>query len=82
MKTWTIAAARTSMASVFDAALKEGSQRIERHDGKAAVMVAESDWKRLVAAYPTFADLILGAPIEGDDLPEPLPARAIGQDYF
>ena len=82
MKTWTITEARSNIATVFDAALKEGPQRIERRDAEAAVLVAEADWKRLTAAYPTFADLILGGPIEAEDMPERRPARAIERDYF
>lgn len=77
MKTWSITEARTKIASVFDAALAQGPQRIERRDSEKVVMVAEADWNRLVAEYPDFADLILKAPIGTDDLPERRPARIL-----
>jgi hypothetical protein len=67
---------------VFDAALNSGPQKIERRDSEPVVMIAESDWKRLVAEYPTVADLILNSPIEADDLPERHPARVIKGDSF
>jgi hypothetical protein len=80
MKTWTITQARAHIADVFDAALAQGPQRIARRDGEPVVMVAESDWNRLIAEYPTFADLILKAPLVPDDLPERGPARVVSED--
>ena len=77
MKTWSITEARANFSRVFDEALKYGPQRIARRDSEPIVMVAESDWKRLAAEYPTIADLILNAPFEPDDLPERRPARAV-----
>ena len=82
MRTWSITEARANISTVFDAALNDGPQKIERRDSEPVVMVAESDWNRLTAEYPTIADLILNAPIEADDLPERRPARVIGKDYF
>ncbi|MBV8473395.1 MAG: type II toxin-antitoxin system Phd/YefM family antitoxin [Hyphomicrobiales bacterium] len=82
MKTWSLTEARTNMSNVFDEALKHGPQRIERRDSEPVVMVAESDWNRLIAEYPTMADLILNAPFNEDDLPERRPARAITRDFF
>jgi len=75
MRTWSITEARANISDVFDAALRNGPQRIERRDSEPVVMVAESDWKQLVAAYPTMADLVLQSPIEDDDLPQRVPAR-------
>jgi hypothetical protein len=80
MKTWSITEARAHIADVFEAAIAQGPQRIERRDSEPVVMVAESDWNRLVAEYPTFADLILKAPLDTDDLPERRPARALSRD--
>ena len=82
MRTWTITEARANISNVFDQAIKDGPQRIERRDSEPVVMVAESDWKRLTAEYPTMADLILNSPIEEGDLPERRPARAITRDLF
>ena len=82
MKCWSITDARANISDVFDAALNSGPQKIERRDSEPVVMIAESDWKRLVAEYPTVADLILNSPIEADDLPKRRPARAIEGDFF
>jgi len=82
MRTWSISDARANISSVFDEALKNGPQKIERRDSEPVVMVAESDWNRLIAEYPTIAELILNAPIESDDLPDRRPARSITKDLF
>jgi PHD/YefM family antitoxin component YafN of YafNO toxin-antitoxin module len=80
MKSWSITEARARIADVFDAAIAQGPQRIERRDSEPVVMVAESDWNRLIAEYPTLADLILKAPLEADDLPKRRPARVLSSD--
>jgi antitoxin Phd len=82
MRSWSITEARANISDVFDAALSSGPQKIERRDSEPVVMVAESDWKRLVAEYPTVADLILKSPIEAADLPERRPARVIKDERF
>lgn len=82
MRSWSITEARANISDVFDAALQNGPQRIERRDSEPVVMVAESDWKRLVAEYPTVADLVLQSPIEEDDRPERLPSRVAAKNYF
>jgi prevent-host-death family protein len=82
MRTWTITEARANISNVFDEAIKDGPQRIERRDSEPVVMVAESDWKRLTAEYPTMADLILNSAVEDEYLPERRPARVITRDYF
>jgi hypothetical protein len=41
-------------------------------------MIAESDWRRLVAEFESFADFVLNSPLEPEDLPERRPARPIG----
>jgi len=80
MKTWSITEARAQISSLFDAALQNGPQRIERRDSEPVVMIAESDWLRLASEYPDFADLILKSPLEADDLPPRHPARALASD--
>ncbi len=82
MKTWSITDARANISDVFDAALRSGPQKIERRDSEPVIMVAESDWNRLVAEYPTVADLILNSPIAIDDVPERRPARTTKGDLF
>lgn len=80
MKSWTISEARTHISEVFSAALVAGPQKIERRDSEPVVMVAESAWKRLAGAYATFADMVLNAPIDPDDLPARRPARVLADD--
>jgi hypothetical protein len=80
MRTWSISDARANISNVLDEALKNGPQKIERRDSEPVVMFAESDWNRLIAAYPTIADLILNAPIESENLPDRRPARIVSKD--
>jgi antitoxin Phd len=82
MKTWSITEARANISRVFNEALKHGPQRIERRDSEPVVLVAESDWNRMVSQYPTLAEWILSSPLEPGDLPERRPARAIAKDVF
>ncbi len=82
MKTWSISEARANISSVFDEALRNGPQKIERRDSEPVVMVAEADWDRLIAEYPTIADLILNAPIEADDMPLRRSPRAMPEDIL
>jgi PHD/YefM family antitoxin component YafN of YafNO toxin-antitoxin module len=82
MRSWSITEARAKISDVFDAALTEGPQKIERRDSEPVVIVAESDWNRLVTEYQTVADLILIAPIEEEDMPVRQPARVITRELF
>lgn len=75
MKSWSITEARARIADVVDAALEKGPQRIERRDSEPVVVVSEAVWRRLAAEYPSFAELILDAPVAEDDLPLRRPAR-------
>jgi len=78
MKSWSITEATANIADVFDAALKD-PQKIERRESEAVVIVAESAWNKLLAEYPTFADLVLNADLEDEDLPRRQPARVLGR---
>jgi antitoxin Phd len=80
MRSWSITEARARISEVFDAALASGPQKIERRDSEPVVVVAESDWNRLVAEFRTVADFVLNAPFEEGDLPERRPARATTRD--
>jgi hypothetical protein len=82
MRSWSITEARAYISGVFDAALKSGPQKIERRDSEPVVMIAESDWKRLVAEYPTMAELVLKSPVEDDDGPKRRRPRAVAKSYF
>lgn len=75
MRTWKITEARARIADVVDAAIKDGPQRIERRDTDNVVVVSEAVWNRLAAQYPSFADVILNAPINPGDIPLRRPAR-------
>lgn len=79
MKSWKITEARARIAEVVDAALVEGPQRIERRDHDNVVVVSETVWKRLAAEYPSFADLVLNAPVDDDILPARRPARVLSE---
>lgn len=76
MRSWSITEARASIAEVFDAALNQGPQRIERRDS-ACVVISEEVWKKLAAEYPSFADLVTEAPIDEAGLPRRHPARIL-----
>lgn len=80
MRLWTISEARSRISEVFDAALSEGPQKIERREQDAVVVISESVWKTIENDYGDFADLILSAPVEEGDLPVRQPARVIDGD--
>lgn len=80
MRSWSISEARSRIAEVFEAALSEGPQKIERREQDAVVVISESAWKTIESDYADFADLILSAPIEEGDLPVRRPARVIDVD--
>jgi prevent-host-death family protein len=79
VKSWSITEARTNIAEVFDSALTDGPQRIERRDRQSVVMVSEAMWRQLEADYPSFADIVLDAPVDPDDLPQRQPARIVSR---
>lgn len=80
MRSWSVTEARAKISEVFDDALTKGPQRIERRDSEPVVVVAESVWKRFEAEYPSFADLVLNAPLDEEDLPKRRPARVLTSD--
>lgn len=80
MRSWSITQARARISEVFDAALKSGPQKVERRDSEPVVVVAQTDWDRLVTEYRTMSDLVLNAPIEEADLPKRRPARSAVRD--
>jgi len=82
VRSWSITEARAKISDVFDAALTAGPQKIERRGSEPVVIVAESDWNRLVTEYQTVADLVLNAPIEKEDMPEHQPSRVITRELF
>jgi hypothetical protein len=80
MKSWSITEARARISEMFDAALTEGPQRVERRDREGVVVVSEEVWTRLTLEYPSFADIVLEAPVDDIDLPARRPARVFVAD--
>jgi hypothetical protein len=80
VKSWSITEARAKISDVFEEALHD-PQKIQRRDSESVIVVAESAWNRLVAEYPSFADLVLNSPIEKDDLPKRRPARIVAGKF-
>ena len=80
MRSWSISEARSKIADLFEAALSEGPQKIERREQDAVVVISASAWRTIENEYADFADLILSAPLEDDDLPTRRPARVIDGD--
>ena len=80
MRSWSISEARSRIADLFEAALSEGPQKIERPEQDAVVVISASAWRTIENEYGDFADLILSAPLEDDDLPLRRPARVIDGD--
>lgn len=80
MRSWSISEARARISEVFDAALTDGPQRIERRDQDAVVVIPEAIWDTIEGNYADIADLVLGAPLEESDLPPRRPARVLALD--
>ncbi len=68
--------AKANLSAVVDEAVDGRGAIITRHGRPAAVVLGYADWQRL-ATVPSFADLLLSAPLEADDLPprDTSPAR-------
>jgi antitoxin Phd len=60
--------AKANLSAVVDEAVGGHGAIITRHGKPAAVVLGYADWQRL-ADVPSFADLLLAAPLELDDLP-------------
>jgi prevent-host-death family protein len=80
MRNWSISEARARISEVFDAALTDGPQRIERRDQDAVVVIPEAVWNTIESNYADIADLVLGAPVEESDVPPRRPARVLALD--
>ena len=61
MRSWSISEARSRIADLFEAALSEGPQKIERREQDAVVVISASAWRTIENEYADFADLILSA---------------------
>lgn len=78
-KTWPISEARARIGALFDAALESGPQRVTRRERESVVVLSETEFLRLRATRPSFAEYLLNCPIDIEDLPKRRPARAFRQ---
>lgn len=60
--------AKTNLSAVVDQALRGKPSVITRHGKPEAVVLGFSDWERL-SNVPSFARLLMSAPLEPRDLP-------------
>ncbi|GLR45975.1 type II toxin-antitoxin system Phd/YefM family antitoxin [Mesorhizobium sp. YC-39] len=70
--------AKATLSAVVDQAVAGEPSVITRHGKPEAVLVSFEEWER-VSKVPSFADLLLAFPGDGDDIPERRrkPARAL-----
>ena len=61
--------AKAALSAVVDDAMDGKPSVITRHGKPAAVVVGFEDWQRL-SSIPSFARLLMSAPLEPGDLPE------------
>lgn len=61
--------AKSGLSKLVDDAVAGTPSAITRHGRPTAVVVGIEEWRRLNAAVPSFADFLLMAPFEDDDLP-------------
>jgi prevent-host-death family protein len=61
---WCLAEAKNKFSELFNRALAEGPQRVQRRD-EAVVVISASDYDRLTGTKPGFKDFLMG---EGPDL--------------
>jgi prevent-host-death family protein len=61
--------AKATLSAVVDDAISGKPAIITRHGKREAVVLGFEEWQRL-AQVPSFARLLMAAPIEAGDLPE------------
>jgi prevent-host-death family protein len=61
---WCLAEAKNKFSELFNRALAEGPQRVQRRN-EAVVVISASDYDRLTGTKPGFKDFLMG---EGPDL--------------
>jgi len=64
---WRLAEAKNKFSELFNRALSEGPQRVQRRDDAVVVMDAQ-EYDRLTGAAPSFKDFLLGEGPALDDL--------------
>ena len=61
--------AKANLSAVVDDALRGEPSLITRHGKPQAVVISFEEWQKL-AAVPSFAQLLMSAPLDEGDLPE------------
>jgi len=61
--------AKANLSAVVDDALRGEPSLITRHGKPQAVLIAFEEWRKL-ASIPSFAQLLMSAPLDESDLPE------------
>jgi prevent-host-death family protein len=66
---WRLAEAKNKFSELFNRALAEGPQRVQRRE-EAVVVMAASDYERLTGSKTSFKDFLMeaGPDLEGLDL--------------
>ncbi len=82
MVEWPLQDAKNRFSAVVDAALSGNPQQVTRRGKPAVVVLAVDEYKRLChmekAAAPSFADLLLAIPQDGEEFDRlRLPARSL-----
>ena len=62
MHTWQLQEAKSRFSEVVDLTLKEGPQLVTRRGEEAVVILAATDYHRLVGDAPNLIDHLLNAP--------------------
>jgi antitoxin Phd len=88
MGEWPVHDAKARFSALIDSATKDGPQRVTRHGKPVAVVLAEDEYRRLVAKGPerrngrTFAEVLLSAPKTDVDFEELFPRLPSGGRTF
>jgi prevent-host-death family protein len=69
MKEIQLREAKANLSAVVDDAVEGKASVITRHGRPEAVVLGYEEWRRL-AAIPSFAKLLMSAPLAGVELPE------------
>jgi prevent-host-death family protein len=68
MSTWQLQDAKARLSEVVKKATSEGPQHITVHGEPSAVVLSETDYRRLKAPQPRFVDFIRDSPLYGVEL--------------
>jgi len=84
MTDWPLHHAKNRFSAVVDAALAGAPQRVTRRGRPAVVVLAVEEYERLIhlerARAPTFPDLLLAIPQDGDEF-ERIGMRSRSADF-